>query len=137
MRYGKPPLSVEDQLRLLVRRGMAAPDPDRARHYLTHINYYRLRAYWLPLEQDATGGVHRFTPGTSFEDVLSLYVFDRRLRLLVMDAVERTSRVVPTGGRSSLPTGWTRACSGRFCTTWRWSETSVRTTRACGTGGSR
>ena len=34
-------------------------------------------------------GSHRFLDGVSFEDVLDLYVFDRKLRLAVMDAVER------------------------------------------------
>jgi abortive infection bacteriophage resistance protein len=34
-------------------------------------------------------GSHRFLDGMSFDDVLDLYVFDRKLRLAVMDAVER------------------------------------------------
>jgi len=49
-----------------------------------------LRAYWLPFEQPApVNGDHMFRAGTSFDDALSLYVFDRHLRLLVMDAIER------------------------------------------------
>lgn len=90
MKFTKPALSIADQLALLERRGMVIPDRARAEHYLRHISYYRLRAYWLPFEQPAAvNGDHRFRAGTSFEDALSLYVFDRRLRLLVMDAVER------------------------------------------------
>ena len=66
------------------------PDRRKAEHYLRHISYYRLRAYWLPFEQTgAADGEHSFRPGTSFDDVLSLYIFDRQLRLLVMDAIER------------------------------------------------
>lgn len=69
---------------------MLVPDVGHALHCLQHISYYRLRAYWLSFEQATPGsGEHRFTPGTSFDDVLALYVFDRRLRLHVMDAVER------------------------------------------------
>lgn len=66
---------------------MAIPDRARARHYLAHLNYYRLGAYWLPFEADHD--THTFKPGTNFESVLGLYVFDRELRLLVMDAIER------------------------------------------------
>lgn len=69
---------------------MAVPNHAIAAHNLRHISYYRLRAYWLPFEEPApTAGEHRFKANTSFDDVLALYVFDRRLRLLVMDAVER------------------------------------------------
>nr|WIE92055.1 Abi family protein [Mesorhizobium sp. WSM4875] len=69
---------------------MAVPDHAVASHCLQHISYYRLRAYWLPFEEASPApGDHKFKAGTSFDDVLALYVFDRKLRLLVMDAVER------------------------------------------------
>lgn len=89
MKFAKPAISVDDQLDLLKQRGMTVPDEARARHYLKHISYYRLRAYWLPFEGEKQGDAHCFKDDTSFDDVLSLYVFDRQLRLLVMDAVER------------------------------------------------
>jgi abortive infection bacteriophage resistance protein len=58
--------------------------------HLAHINYYRLRAYWLHLEASPeTEGQHNFQAGTSFEDVIALYDFDRRLRMFVLDAIER------------------------------------------------
>lgn len=88
--FPKPPLTVDQQIDLLVNRGMAIPDRGRAQHYLTHINYYRLRAYWLPFEApNATDGNHRFRPGTVFDNALALYVFDRELRLMLLDAIER------------------------------------------------
>ncbi|WP_018405952.1 Abi family protein [Methylocystis rosea] len=90
MRFTKPALSIEDQLNLLRRRGLRIEDEARAKHFLQHITYYRLRAYWLPFEQPCSvPGDHSFKEGATFEDVLSLYVFDRQLRLLVMDAIER------------------------------------------------
>lgn len=67
---------------------MAIPDHDRALRYLSHINYYRLRAYWLPFEAEADAG-HSFRPGTTFDSALTLYVFDRKFRLLVLEAIER------------------------------------------------
>ncbi len=94
MKFSKPATTFDQQIDLLIQRGMLIPDRDRARHYLTHLNYYRLGAYWLPFESDHSS--HTFVPGTRFDDVVSLYVFDRELRLLVMDAVERLEVSVRT-----------------------------------------
>jgi abortive infection bacteriophage resistance protein len=87
--YNKPALPIADQLALLEQRGMVVADRAQALFYLTHISYYRLRAYWLPFEDPAAAPAHRFRPNTTFEGVLALYVFDRELRLLVLDAIER------------------------------------------------
>ncbi len=87
MRFSKSATTLDQQIDLLIERGMEIPDRDYARHYLTHLNYYRLGAYWLPFESDHA--LHTFKPGTHFDDVISLYVFDRELRLLSMDAIER------------------------------------------------
>lgn len=90
MKFEKPAVSVHDQIDLLKRRGMTVGDEAQAQHYLNFISYYRLRAYWLPFEVPAANnGDHAFRNGTTFEDVLTLYIFDRELRLLVLDAIER------------------------------------------------
>lgn len=90
MAFNKSALTVDAQIDLLVERGMTIPDRERARHYLTHINYYRLRAYWLPFETTPVDDdTHAFAPGANFETVLATYVFDRDLRLLLLDAIER------------------------------------------------
>jgi len=86
-KYNKPPKTYQEQLNLLVSRGMKVDNPNRALHYLSHLNYYRLAAYWLPFEADHA--THRFKPGTSFDQVLESYLFDKQLRLLIMDAIER------------------------------------------------
>lgn len=55
---------------------MAVPDHALATHYLRHISYYRLRAYWLPFEDVAPAeGEHKFKSGTCFDDVLALEDF--------------------------------------------------------------
>jgi abortive infection bacteriophage resistance protein len=88
--FNKPPLSLRDQLALLVARGLTVSDPSAAAHYLTHIGYYRLSGYALPFQLGGTGPTrHDFRPGVTFDDILDRYVFDRKLRLLVMDAIER------------------------------------------------
>lgn len=90
MKFEKPSVSIADQIALLEARGMTVPDHAHANHCLQHMSYYRLRAYWLPFEDAAPmDGGHKFKNGITFDNVLDLYIFDRRLRLLVMDAIER------------------------------------------------
>ncbi len=104
MQFTKPPLLFDAQVDRLVERGMEINDRERARRYLAHLNYYRLAAYWLPFEQDHP--THRFRPDTTFDLVLDHYVFDRELRLLVMDAIERIE--------VSLRTGWAYTLSHSY-----------------------
>jgi abortive infection bacteriophage resistance protein len=88
--YTKPALPPAALLAHTVERGLAISDPVEALHALEYIGYYRLLSYMRPLQQtDAATGLRRFVPGTTFGDVLTLYNFDRELRLLCLDAVER------------------------------------------------
>lgn len=88
MQYSKPALPISDQIRLLQNRGLNITDPAKAESYLSHISYYRLRAYTYPF-QDNSDPNHPFHPGVTFDDVLDVYRFDRKLRILVFDAIER------------------------------------------------
>lgn len=90
--YQKPALCHRDLVHRLEDRGLHVPDLDRAVRYLRHVGYYRLSPYMIPLQ--VPGGTHQFDPGTTFDDVLTLYVFDRQLRILVLDAVERVEVAV-------------------------------------------
>lgn len=92
--YSKPAMTLFDQLALLKSRGMTVADDARAMHYLGVINYYRLAAYWLPYEADHA--THLFKPCTQFEDILNDYGFDRDLRLLINDAIERVEVAMRT-----------------------------------------
>ncbi len=90
MKYSKPALSFEQQAQRLLDRGLIAPDKNLLIKRLSTVNYYRLSAYWYTFKQvDPITGEERFAPNTSFEIIWSRYTFDRLLRLLVMDAVER------------------------------------------------
>lgn len=90
MAYTKPWQSYEEQLDLLVSRGLQVTDRVRALEYLERIGYYRLSGYWYPFRVRAGKTVlDCFKPGASFENAVMLYVFDKQLRLLVMDALER------------------------------------------------
>ncbi|WP_062064205.1 Abi family protein [Cellvibrio sp. OA-2007] len=87
MEFKKPAISFEQQVDLLISRGMTVEDRTSAIHYLSHINYYRLEAYWLPFE--ISRAPHVFAPATSFNTVLNNYLFDREFRLHLLDAIER------------------------------------------------
>jgi len=88
MQYSKPPLSISDQIAALERRGMVFPDKKIAEHYLSHISYYRLRAYTFPYQNNADPD-HPFWQPTLFERVLNDYILDRKLRMIVFDALEK------------------------------------------------
>lgn len=92
LQYDKPPMALDALADRLAERRLQIPDTDRAVRYLRHIGYYRLSPYTIPFRQGRTG--HLLREGTAFDDVLDLYVFDRALRLLVMDALERVEVAV-------------------------------------------
>lgn len=84
--YTKPALPPAALLAHLQRRGLSVGDPVRALAALEHVGYYRLLIYMRPLQQLPQ---KTFLAGTTFETVLDLYNFDRELRLLCLDAIER------------------------------------------------
>lgn len=47
MAYSKPWQSYEEQLDLLISRGLAVTDHPKVLEYLHRIGYYRLSGYWL------------------------------------------------------------------------------------------
>jgi abortive infection bacteriophage resistance protein len=108
MTYPKPWTSYADQLDGLIARGLAVTGRLQALECLERIGYYRLSGYWFafrersgPLVRLTEGGGRpekprvetivsdRFKHGATFQNAVDLYVFDKRLRLLVLDALER------------------------------------------------
>ena len=89
--YTKSPLTFEQQLQQLKDRGLVIDNDDFALSQLRTISYYRLSAYWLPFRKIEREVVlsDDFEEGPQFTGVIRLYEFDPRLRLLVMDAIER------------------------------------------------
>ena len=66
---------------------MLFKDEQSAHHFLENISYYRLKGYWWDMQSDFTQ--HTLKPNTYFEEILDRYTFDRRLRLILFDAIER------------------------------------------------
>ena len=59
----------------------------QATELLKNISYYRLKGYWWDMQTDYI--LHTLKPNTYFEDIVERYNFDRRLRLILFDAIER------------------------------------------------
>lgn len=96
--YHKTALSFEQQIAHLQHRGMQFNDIANSIQQLSCINYYRLSGYWYPFREINEAGEvgNQFTPNTHFEAVLALYEFDRKLRSLVLDGIERVEIAVRT-----------------------------------------
>jgi len=92
MIYKKPSLSFEQQADLLISRGLQA-DRQELIAKLRAVNYYRLSGYWYPFRHP---GNEAFKPNTTLNKIWRRYVFDRHLRLLAMDAIERVEIAVKT-----------------------------------------
>lgn len=96
MIYTKAPTTIQQQIIQLQNRGLAITDVKQAEHFLSNISYYRLAGYWWPMQSDKIN--HVFKANSRFEDVIALYNFDRELRILLFDAIER----IEIGLRSKL-----------------------------------
>lgn len=98
--YEKPYLTVDEQLDLLETRGLDLGDRAEAMAWLRRVGYYRLSGYWYPFREsrkpaDAPREIlDTFVPGTTLTMVTDLYEFDRKLRLLVLDGIERVEVAV-------------------------------------------
>ena len=86
--FHKPYTSARDLVCLLQSRGLTVTDPAKAERYLEFIGYYRLSAYMYPLLQ-IPKEQHRYKPNTTFSQVIMLYRFDKKLRLLIFNEIEK------------------------------------------------
>lgn len=98
MQYSKRPLDVGDQIAKLENRGLLFTDKELAEQYLNNISYYRLRAYTFPFQNnDDESANHSFLRNDiDFMDIIDLYVFDRRLRSLIFNELEKIEVAVRT-----------------------------------------
>lgn len=87
MNYDKKPFKSTEHLELLKKRGLLIPNQDRALRYLENISYFRLSGYMFHHQKN--DGSHRFHPETSFDDIIDEYHFDKKLRLLILEYIER------------------------------------------------
>ena len=89
--YTKKPLSIKTQVSRLENRGLIIDDENLAGDYLSNISYYRLRAYTYPFQNNSDSEANHIfiRDDIHFKDIIDLYCFDRRLRSLIFNAIEK------------------------------------------------
>ena len=87
-RYTKTYSSPAQLTALVQSRGLHVEDIARTENYLRHIGYYRFSAYLYPLLATPKEN-HVFKPGSTFNQALDMYRFDRHLRLLMFNEIEK------------------------------------------------
>lgn len=85
--FSKKPITIQEQIAQLQKRGLQIPNVPLAEKYLANISYYRLGEYWYVMQEDKEK--HTFKPNSRFTDVIALYNFDAELRLLLFDVIEK------------------------------------------------
>lgn len=97
--YAKPWLPVDEQIDRLEAHGIHIEDHNRATKVLQSVGYYRLTGYLYPFRRSEqytdTEGYSRVRvlsehqPGTTLKHAEQIIDFDRQLRMLVMEGIER------------------------------------------------
>ena len=80
--------SSENLVNLLESRGLQICDRNKAIQYLDNIGYYRLSVYMYPLLK-MPKTAHLYKEGSTFKKVMMLYRFDKKLRLLMFNEIEK------------------------------------------------
>jgi len=86
--YTKTCTLPHDLIPLLKNRGLSIFDEQKAISYLTNIGYYRLSAYCYPLLKEPKSE-HLYRDSASFDLVINMYRFDRKLRILLFNEIEK------------------------------------------------
>jgi abortive infection bacteriophage resistance protein len=85
--YKKPPLSIDSQIQLLRDRGLIVDDDVELRYFLKNISYYHLSIYFKLFQT-----YDIFHEGTKFSDIVRVYIFDNKLRFLLLEVLERVEK---------------------------------------------
>ncbi len=93
--YNFPPTDVTEQIQLLRDKGLIIDDEEAAKSWLSHISYFRFKQYSYSYKDYKTGDGN-YIADTKFEMIRDLYVFDRRLKMLLFEALENIEISVKT-----------------------------------------
>lgn len=87
MKYTKQAISLTQQVEILRQRGLIIEDETIAKRMLGYVGYFRLAEYWRVMEIDKQK--HIFKSNAYFRDVINLYEFDAKLKILVFSAIQK------------------------------------------------
>jgi abortive infection bacteriophage resistance protein len=94
MPYTDRALTVDEQVEYLLSKNLDA-DRELLTARLEKVSFHRLSGYWHSFREfNADDSDWLFRNGSRFDTVWDRYVFDRQLRLLVLDALERVEVAV-------------------------------------------
>mgnify|MGYP000351638434 CR=1 FL=1 len=79
--------SIDEQIDILRSRNLKFSNEEKAKELLRDCQYYRIMAYRYPFVLPENKDI--FRDNVDFNDIWNLYIFDRRLRFLIIDAIER------------------------------------------------
>ncbi|MEO1988886.1 MAG: Abi family protein [Martelella sp.] len=107
MKYLKQYKSIDECIDIMMMRGMGIHDRGHAERSLHRIGYYRLSAFGYPYrdfctiptpegEAEQKTRCDKFKEGTTFDHVINFYLFDKTLRIALLDAIERIEIAVRT-----------------------------------------
>jgi abortive infection bacteriophage resistance protein len=85
MEYNKKALEYSELIAQMKCRGLMFHDETKALRELSDIGYFRLATYLKYFEID---GGHQYKSDSFFEDAITLYYFDKRLRALLFTAIQ-------------------------------------------------
>ena len=96
--FTKPYLTPEKQIEKISARGLKIDNIELTVNYLRNIGYYRLSGYWYPIreneieinkpEESKLTKLDQFQEGATFSNVISIYNYDKNLRMLLLNALE-------------------------------------------------
>ncbi len=94
-KYSKEAESTGSLIHKLESRGLHIPCEKTAQNSLTFIGYYRLMGYFYPFYKVTAERKPKviepktFKENTSFSDIIDLYEFDRKFRLLIIEEIQK------------------------------------------------
>ena len=84
--FNKEALSVEEQLDLLIKRGLIVEDYNSAIKTLKRIGYYHLSSYMRNFQINER---HEFIKNTTYKDIINLYNFNKKLIHLTFITIKK------------------------------------------------
>lgn len=75
--------TIDEQLEILVKRGLNVEDTKYAKEFLLHNNYYRISGYSLTLRKN-----DKFSKRATFQNIVDIYTFDCELRHILLKYIE-------------------------------------------------
>lgn len=88
MNFNKKAFTIDQQIAFLKGKNLSIDDEKKAKHYLSNVSYYRLKAYFLSFRRYNDPN-RTYVDWANFSRVADLYVFDRELRFILLNAIER------------------------------------------------